>query len=141
MEERLRRTEALLKAAGILNEDTIDHNESFYEGDYDDDDDNEQSVGDSDIIIEDDELQEGTSFSPANKFKKNARVLRHSDRSQTPASTRFATAQSKRNSKGLSSSNTPSSYESRRSSSAGWDLQHVPLIKMDNREDLRYYGT
>ncbi|TQB72697.1 hypothetical protein MPDQ_006562 [Monascus purpureus] len=125
LEERVERIQALLKAAGILNEEAVNQDELLYE------DEDEQSEEDHDFI-------EGVQQRNANSTQPNGsrRNANHGNKSGISTPTDSVTAQSNHK-PNCSSSSNPQLAHGRCSTC---DLQYVPLIRADSREDLRYYG-
>lgn len=119
LEERLRRTETVLRAAGILDEAAINQEELY--------DDDELLESSSEVENDDDEL---SSASPnlSRAQNGNPRRLPSSDRGQA--------------SNGLKARPplTRSARNSQPSAPCNSDLQQIPVFKMDHREESRYYG-
>ena len=107
----MRKTESLLKAAGLLDEESITHDE-FPDG--------EGNQMDSDSERENEQDNEGVQGSSNWDDRMNS-----SNQYLSPS---------------LDPSNQHARSERRRSSPGSSNLQHLPVMKMDGREESRYYG-
>lgn len=117
LEERLKRTETLLRAAGILDEASVGQDEL-----HDDDDELESE---SEVEYE----NETASVSP-NLSRKDGQT-----RSHKPTS--ISTAKLSDNIDSSASSDIPGR---RHPTPCKSDYQQIPVFKMDHREESRYYG-
>lgn len=117
------KTESLLKNAGIL-----DQNASSLDNPIHDDADHDRLENDRDIGALNRRLHKGANPSPS--VSKNSISW-----PGYPAQT----ARPSRNANSPSMSGTPSSAQSRCSPMSS-SLQHVPIIKANDREDSRYFG-
>lgn len=116
LEERLRRTETLLRAAGVLDEAAFDQEELY-------NDEDEQSTSD---IESEDEL---APVSPNLPIKQEEPLDRGPKTSSRKPAAKSA------------SKSSASSTDPRPSRLPGnSDAQQIPVFKMDHREEFRYYG-
>ncbi|PYH98204.1 hypothetical protein BO71DRAFT_345499 [Aspergillus ellipticus CBS 707.79] len=148
LEDRVKKAESLLRAAGLLNEDLMSPDPDLSDDDDDDDDDDDEadSGGDSE-----DELI-SPYFSPRDfSSRRSSGALtsdgrRDSDRAQyrasttedDPNTTSAAASASGRRSVSHSTSSKLADCES--SDSPSCSHTHAPVFKWDSREDSRYYG-
>ena len=130
LEERVEKAQALLKVAGLFDQDLIDQ-EELYE-----DNDDEQSEDDHDLV--EGELNRQGVGTPPNGLKEKTR---RGNGSAVFIPTNPVAVRSDRNSGSSPTPETHSSHASRPRNPAGGFLQFLPLIRADNREEWRYYGT
>lgn len=108
----MRKTESLLKAAGLLDEESMSH-DGFPDG--------EGNQLDSDSEHENEQDNEGIQ-GPSNWEGDR---MDSSNQYLSPS---------------LGPNDEHARYERRRSSPDSSNLQHLPVMKMDGREESRYYG-
>lgn len=116
----MRKTESLLKAAGLLDEESIGHDEfPDGEGNHLDSDSDREHEQDSEGI-------QGSSNWESDRTRTRSHApIDSSNRNPSPS---------------LGPSNQHTRSERRRSSPGSSNLQHLPVLKMDGREESRYYG-
>lgn len=131
LEDRVSRTEAVLKAVGLLDDEEGSNNEEST------DDDGDQPDSDS----EPDREKRPKSSNSETKSGRN-RPRRHVSLDHNAGSSTTTTAaHTDRNScPSLSRAHSPSTSERRCSAPGNSDLQHVPVLSFDGREESRYYG-
>lgn len=124
----MRRTESLLKAAGLLDEESADQDEIIDgEGDQPDSD----SEHDNGRGNEDSETADWgviTDNQPRRHLltgQKSGSTTGNLDRSSCPP---------------LGPKRSSTHHERRHSATGCSDLQHVPVLRADDREESRYYG-
>lgn len=123
LEERVSRTESLLKAAGLLDESS--NHDGFADGE------GEQLESDSE------RERENENDRSSSRWKVKRRTA-SSDQNPGSAST---IANPNRNSFPSAAKNHPASGSERRRSLPGSsNIQHVPVLSFDGREESRYYG-
>lgn len=130
LEERVSRTESLLKAAGLLDESS--NHDEFTDGEGE-----QLEKSDSERGRENENDQSSSSW----KAKPNReRTRRTASLGQNPGSAPTI-PKPNRNSFSSATTNHPSSGSERRRSLPGSsNIQHVPVLSFDVREESRYYG-
>lgn len=122
------RTEALLKAVGLLDEESSNNEEST-------DEDDEQPDSDSEP-----EREKGQSSSKSEAKSGHNRTRRHASLDHNAGSITTAGNTDRNSCPSLSRGHSPSTGERRCSGPGNSDLQHVPVLSFDGREESRYYG-
>lgn len=120
LEDRLKRTETLLRAAGILDDSAVGQEELH-------DDEGEELESDSEGENEEDEMAASPNL-PRNQDGQPSK-------SRNPSIS--ASAKPFQNIDSSTSSDIPGRSHS---SPCKSDLQQIPLFKLDSREESRYYG-
>ena len=130
LEERVSRTESLLKAAGLLDESS--NHDEFTDGEGE-----QLEKSDSERGRENENDQSSSSW----KAKPNReRTRRTASLGQNPGSAPTI-PKLNRNSFSSATTNHPASGSERRRSLPGSsNIQHVPVLSFDVREESRYYG-
>lgn len=128
----MRKTESLLRAAGLLDEEGSSHDGFDGEGQQlDSDSEHENEHGNEDINRP---LDWGTAAD-------HGRTRRHASTGHNPGSVPMAEKNFSRNScPSFGPDSSLDLCERRRSSPGSSNIQHVPVLKIDDREESRYYG-
>lgn len=128
LEERVRRTESLLKAAGLLDEEGAGQDELVDgEGDQPDSD-SEHDNGRNEDISGTKNSGAITDNQPRRHLltgQKSGSTTGNLDRSSCPP---------------LGPKRPPTNRERKYSATGCSDLQHIPVLRADDREESRYYG-
>lgn len=130
LEDRVSRTEAVLKAVGLLDDEDSNHGEST---------DGEGDQPDSDSEPEREREKRPQSSNSETKSSRN-RGRRHVSLDHNTGSTNPAANTDRNSCPSLSRGHSPSTGERRCSAPGNSDLQHVPVLSFDGREESRYYG-
>lgn len=123
------RTEALLKAVGLLDEESPNNEELS-------DEDGDQPDSDSEP-----EREKGQPSSNSEAKSGRNRTRRHVSLDHNTGSSTTAGDADRNSCPSLSRGRSPSVGERRCSAPGNSDLQHVPVLSFDDREESRYYGS